>query len=88
MGQFLSEQFPLLGVGNGQIQGATGGSHAKGANHQTFTGQFLHQVHKTLSFFAEKRGSRDAHVGEEQLGGIPGMLADLVQVAAFAEARQ
>ena len=88
MGQLLPEQFPLLGVGNGQVQGATGGRHTQRTDHQPLPGQLPHQVDEALAFLAQQGRGRNPHVGEEQLGGVTGVLADLVQIAALAEARQ
>ena len=50
-------------------------------------GRFSHQVEEALALLAEqvRRGHPD--VVEEQLGGVLGLQADLVQVAAALEAR-
>ena len=88
LGQFLAEQFPFLSVVDGQVQGAACGGNTEGADDEALAGEFAHQVHEALAFFTQQRGGGDAHVGEEEFRGVAGVLADFVEVAAFAVAGQ
>ncbi len=53
---------------------------------QPLLGQVGHEVHEALALVAEQVGHRHVDVGEEQLGGVLAVHADLVEVAAALEA--
>ena len=53
---------------------------------EPFTGQVTHQVGQSAAFLAEQIGRRNDGVVEEQLGGVLGGQADLVELAATLEA--
>ena len=65
------------------------GLHAGGGHHRdadALLRQVLHQVDEAHALLAEQVLGGHLHVGEGQLGGVLGLQADLVEVAAALEA--
>jgi len=46
----------------------------------------VHELDEALALLAQQVGGGDLDVGEEQLGGVLGVLADLLEVPAPVEA--
>ena len=63
-----------------------GGGDAADRDRQPLLRQVVDQVREALALDAEQVADRHLHVGEEQLGGVLGVQADLVEVAAALEA--
>ena len=82
----LLEGGALLGELHRLVEGALRAGLGGQRDRQTLLGQLVHQVGEALALFAQTVGDRDAHVLEEQLGGVGGVLADLVEVAPAGEA--
>ena len=59
-----------------------------GGNTEALTGQFGHHDDKALVFLAQQGVGGQAHIGEKQLGGIRGVLADFLDLLAAGEALQ
>src|SRR5918999_1480495 len=58
---------------------------ASAPDRQPLPGEVLHEVGEALALLAEEVGGRHPHVVEEQLGGVLGVQAHLVEVAAALE---
>jgi len=83
----LAEGLAVLHVVDGVLQ--AGLEHGRGAqrDREALLRQLFHQRVHALALAAEDVAGGNAHVVEEELGGVGGMLADLVELAAAAEAR-
>ncbi len=68
------------------VERAAGGGDRGDGDRQPLLGEVGGEVSETLALLAEPVGDRNAHVGEEQLGGVLGVHPDLVEVAAALEA--
>ena len=68
------------------LQQVLGGGDAGDGDGQPLLGEVGHQVDEGAVQLAEQVLLGDADVVEEQLGGVLGLLADLVEVAAALEA--
>ncbi|MNM35126.1 hypothetical protein D3C81_457980 [compost metagenome] len=81
----LVERLAVLHVLDGLLQQAFELGGAVQGDHQALLRQLFHQVHEALVLFTEQVAHRHTDIVEEQLGGVGGMLADLVQLAPAAE---
>ncbi|MNP18853.1 hypothetical protein D3C76_1113520 [compost metagenome] len=87
--QRLAEQLAVVGVFDGFLDRALHGAECVHRDEHALLGQLLHQLDETLAFFrAEQVGHRHTDVVEEQLRSVLAFLAELVEDAATAEARQ
>ena len=85
----LAEGLALLRVLDRQFDRALDHRGRRHAQQQALVRQLAHQLREALAFLlAEQVVGRHAHAVEEQLGGVGGMLAELLQPPADAEARQ
>ncbi|MCY1331083.1 hypothetical protein D9M69_167340 [compost metagenome] len=84
--QLLAERLALVAVAHGPVQRGLGQGGGADGDLQALPGQLLHQVGEALAFRAEQVLRRHADVVEEQLAGVLGLHADLLQALALAEA--
>ena len=71
-----------------QPSAARAAATAADRDRQPLLGQVVHEVDEALALGRpEQVRDRHLHVGEEQLGGVLRVLADLFEVAATLEAR-
>ena len=83
----LAERRALLHVVERPAErGLGGGAPPATAIDSRSCGRLSHEVREALALVAEQVVDRHLHVGEEQLGGVLGVQADLVEVAAPLEA--
>ena len=61
-------------------------AHALVARDEALALEVLHEVHEPHVLLAEEVALRDAHVLEEELGGVARVVADLLQLLRDAEA--
>ncbi len=81
----LPKAFPLLGVLGGELDRALHRGDGADRERQPLLRQLLHQLHKALAFLlAEQVFRRHRDIVEEQLRGVGGVQADLVEVAPAA----
>ena len=69
------------------LHGGLHGGHRGDGHQQPLLRQLAHHDAKAAAFRAQQILQRNAHVGEEQLGGVLRMHAHLVEVAAAREPR-
>ena len=85
----LAEGLALLHIGERVGQRALHRADAADGDDQPLLRQLLHQLHEALALaLAEQVLGRHRHLVEEQLRGVLRLHADLVEVAAAAEARR
>ncbi len=72
-------------VRGGPVERGPGPGQPAGGQRQPLLGQVGDQVGEALPLGAEQVGRRDAAVGEEQLGRVLGVEAELVEVASPGE---
>ncbi|SPA54634.1 protein of unknown function [Cupriavidus taiwanensis] len=82
----LPEGLAVLDVLDGLLQQALELGGSGDGDDEAFLGQVVHQVAEALILLAEQVASRHPDVVEEQFGGVLGVHADLLQLAAAAEA--
>ncbi|MCO5556213.1 hypothetical protein L7F22_009759 [Adiantum nelumboides] len=82
-----AERLALLDVGQRLVQRRAGRRDTRDRDRQALLGQLLDQLDEALPLLGpEQVRHRDLDVGEGQLRGVLGVLAELVQVAAALEA--
>ena len=82
----LAECLAAFDIIDGLVDRALDHADALEADDVALLRQFLHQLDEALALFPAKQVSGGhADVIKEQLGGVSGMLADLVEVTATAE---
>ena len=82
----LAEGVALADVVERQPSAASRGGDGRGGDRQALLGEVGDEVAKALALLAEQVLDRNAHVVEGQLGGVLGVLADLLEVAPALEA--
>ncbi len=82
----LAERLALLGVGERVLEGLLRDGQGGDADGDALARQVLHQGDESAALLAEQVRHGHPDVGEEQLGGVLGVHADLVQVPAAGEA--
>lgn len=84
---FWAESFALFDVGDGGVERDLGAGCGSERDDHALARQFFHQLLEALAFFqAEQIVRRHPDVIEEEFGRIGGVAADLVELAAAAEA--
>lgn len=86
LGQRSAEGLALLHVPGGDLQQVFGGGDGGHGDAHPLLREIGHQVEEGAVEFAEEVLLGDAYVLEEEFGGVLGLLADLVEVAASFEA--
>ena len=61
------------------------GRDGRGGDRQALLGKVGDEIAKALALFAEQVLDRHARIGEGQLGGVLGVLTELLQVASALE---
>ena len=85
----LAEGLALLDVVDGELERALHHGHRVHGDDQALLRQLLHQLVEALPFLgAEQALGRQLHVLEEQFRGVGGIHAELLELAAAAEARR
>ena len=82
----LAESFPVLGEGNRLVDRALRAALRGDGDRKPFLRQLAHQIFETPAFLAKTVRDRNTHIGKEQFGGVGGVLADLVEIAATGKA--
>ncbi|KIU01529.1 hypothetical protein QU38_01155, partial [Staphylococcus aureus] len=83
----LAERLAFFRIGGGQLHRALHRRHRADGDDQPLLRQLLHELDEALALLgAEQVLRRHDRVLEEQLRGVAGLQADLVEVAAAAEA--
>ena len=83
----MGEGLALLGIGQGFLHGQLHGGNPGKRHDQALLRQLLHELHKALAFVSPQQvGGRNKHIVKEQLRGVLRVHAQLVEIAAAAEA--
>ena len=83
----LAEGVPLLGVGDGVLEGGLGDAHAAGGDVDAADLKRAHDVlEATALVAAEEVAGGDAGVVEGELGGLDALVSELLELAADEEA--
>ncbi len=82
----LAEGVALAHVVERPAERGLGGGDGGGGDREALLREVGHEIAKALALLAEQVRDGDAHVGEGQLGGVLGVLADLLEVAPALEA--
>src|SRR5690606_14666941 len=88
-GDRLAEGAALLGVADGQLEGAQGDAAGAGGDVDPADLDAVHHVRETpAGFAAEDRVGADAKAVEQRLGGVDALVAHLVDPAGDGETGQ
>ena len=82
----LPERGPFLHIVDGPVEGGLSDGAAEHADGEALLGEVERQVLEAATLLTESILDRNAHVDEEQLSGVVGVLPDLVEVPAALEA--
>ena len=86
VGDRLAERLAFADVLDGPTERGSGRRDAGDGDRQAFLGEVGREVVESLALLAEQVGGGDAHVVEEQFGGVLAVQADLLEIAAAFEA--
>ena len=86
IGDRLAEGLALARVVDGPSQRRLHDGDGADGHQQALARQLVHQAGEAAALLAQDIGGRNAHVLEEQLGGVLRVLADLLEVAPALEA--
>jgi hypothetical protein len=87
LGDRLAEGVPLLGVADGQLEGAQGDAAAASGHVDPADLDAVHHLVEALAGpAAEQPAGRDADVGQQQLGGVDALVPHLLDLPRHGQA--